>query len=164
MLQKTPCSFDVSVWEFFWPLMVGARLVMAPPEAHRDPQQLQQLIAQHRITTLHFVPSMLAAFVAAPTTTRRWRAAPRCASVLQRRSAAGGAVPPVAKPHGGAVAQPLRPDRSGGGRDWHPAYGEALAKVTGANVPIGLPVWNTGLRILMRACGRYRRAWRAICI
>ena len=63
MLQKTPCSFDVSVWEFFWPLMVGARLVMAPPEAHRDPQQLQQLIAQHRITTLHFVPSMLAAFV-----------------------------------------------------------------------------------------------------
>ncbi|WP_250547055.1 condensation domain-containing protein, partial [Serratia marcescens] len=65
VLQKTPCSFDVSVWEFFWPLMVGARLVMAPPEAHRDPQQLQQLIAQHRITTLHFVPSMLAAFVAA---------------------------------------------------------------------------------------------------
>ncbi len=79
VLQKTPCSFDVSVWEFFWPLMVGARLVMAPPEAHRDPQQLQQLIAQHRITTLHFVPSMLAAFVAARTTTRRWRAAPRCA-------------------------------------------------------------------------------------
>ncbi|WP_163446628.1 AMP-binding protein, partial [Escherichia coli] len=65
VLQKTPCSFDVSVWEFFWPLMVGARLVMAPPEAHRDPQQLQQLIAQHRITTMHFVPSMLAAFVAA---------------------------------------------------------------------------------------------------
>ena len=117
MLQKTPCSFDVSVWEFFWPLMVGARLVMAPPEAHRDPQQLQQLIAQHRITTLHFVPSMLAAFVAATDDDAAVASCAALRRVLQRRSAAGGAVPPVAKPHGGAVAQPLRPDRSGGGRD-----------------------------------------------
>jgi len=63
VLQKTPFSFDVSVWEFFWPLMVGARLVMAGPGDHRDPARLAQLISEHRITTLHFVPSMLQAFV-----------------------------------------------------------------------------------------------------
>ncbi len=63
VLQKTPFSFDVSVWEFFWPLMYGARLVMAPPGAHRDPEQLVQLIRAHEVTTLHFVPSMLNAFL-----------------------------------------------------------------------------------------------------
>ena len=65
VLQKTPFSFDVSVWEFFWPLMVGARLAVAPPEAHADPQWLQQVMADEGVTTLHFVPSMLKAFVAA---------------------------------------------------------------------------------------------------
>ncbi|TDF82586.1 non-ribosomal peptide synthetase [Pseudomonas sp. H9] len=63
VLQKTPFSFDVSVWEFFWPLMVGARLVVAAPGAHRDPQQLIQTIVEQRISTLHFVPSMLQAFI-----------------------------------------------------------------------------------------------------
>tara|TARA_R110001583_G_scaffold75188_5_gene207275 strand:+ start:3504 stop:14609 length:11106 start_codon:yes stop_codon:yes gene_type:complete len=63
VLQKTPFSFDVSVWEFFWPLMQGARLVMAPPGAHREPAQLVELIRTHKITTLHFVPSMLQAFL-----------------------------------------------------------------------------------------------------
>ncbi|WP_323156609.1 AMP-binding protein, partial [Pseudomonas oryzihabitans] len=65
VLQKTPSSFDVSVWEFFWPLLVGARLYLAPPEAHRDPEALQELFAREQVTTVHFVPSMLAAFVAA---------------------------------------------------------------------------------------------------
>ena len=37
VLQKTPFSFDVSVWEFFWPLMAGARLVLARPGGHQDP-------------------------------------------------------------------------------------------------------------------------------
>ncbi|MBT2787103.1 MULTISPECIES: non-ribosomal peptide synthetase [unclassified Halomonas] len=64
VLQKTPFSFDVSVWEFFWPLMQGARLVMAPPGAHREPAQLVELIRGYNITTLHFVPSMLQAFLA----------------------------------------------------------------------------------------------------
>ncbi|WP_159053534.1 MULTISPECIES: non-ribosomal peptide synthetase [unclassified Halomonas] len=64
VLQKTPFSFDVSVWEFFWPLMQGARLVMAPPGTHREPAQLVELIRTHGITTLHFVPSMLQAFLA----------------------------------------------------------------------------------------------------
>ncbi|MDF3833723.1 amino acid adenylation domain-containing protein, partial [Cupriavidus basilensis] len=63
VLQKTPFSFDVSVWEFFWPLMTGARLALAAPGDHRDPQRIAALIARHRVTTLHFVPAMLQAFV-----------------------------------------------------------------------------------------------------
>ncbi|MGA2259018.1 MAG: amino acid adenylation domain-containing protein, partial [Thermoguttaceae bacterium] len=63
VLQKTPYSFDVSVWEFFWPLIAGARLVLAQPGGHKDPGYLVGLIAQQRITTLHFVPSMLAIFL-----------------------------------------------------------------------------------------------------
>ncbi|OHC39127.1 amino acid adenylation domain-containing protein [Pseudomonas sp. CFSAN084952] len=63
VLQKTPFSFDVSVWEFFWPLMTGARLVVAAPGDHRDPSKLVELINRHQVTTLHFVPSMLHAFL-----------------------------------------------------------------------------------------------------
>ncbi|MGY2403345.1 AMP-binding protein, partial [Pseudomonas sp. SDO5271_S396] len=63
VLQKTPYSFDVSVWEFFWPLITGATLVVARPDGHRDPAYLSQLIQQEQVTTLHFVPSMLRAFV-----------------------------------------------------------------------------------------------------
>ncbi|KAB0511213.1 non-ribosomal peptide synthetase [Pseudomonas extremorientalis] len=67
VLQKTPFSFDVSVWEFFWPLMTGARLVVAAPGDHRDPARLINLINQEQVTTLHFVPSMLQAFLQDPT-------------------------------------------------------------------------------------------------
>jgi amino acid adenylation domain-containing protein len=63
VLQKTPFSFDVSVWEFFWTLLAGARLVMARPEGHKDPGYLVQVIEAHRVTTMHFVPSMLQSFV-----------------------------------------------------------------------------------------------------
>ena len=63
VLQKTPYSFDVSVWEFFWPLITGARLVVAQPGGHQDPHYLVNTIQQHQISTLHFVPSMLEAFV-----------------------------------------------------------------------------------------------------
>ncbi|AGY58064.1 non-ribosomal peptide synthetase [Gloeobacter kilaueensis] len=59
VLQKTPFSFDVSVWEFFWPLMTGARLVLAQPGGHRDSRYLCRLIARERITHVHFVPAML---------------------------------------------------------------------------------------------------------
>ncbi|WP_193191967.1 non-ribosomal peptide synthetase [Microbulbifer taiwanensis] len=63
VLQKTPFSFDVSVWEFFWPLVTGARLVMARPGEHREPARLVELIRERGITTVHFVPSMLQAFL-----------------------------------------------------------------------------------------------------
>jgi len=63
VLQKTPFSFDVSVWEFFWPLFSGASLVVARPGGHRDPEYLAETIRQRDITTLHFVPSMLQVFL-----------------------------------------------------------------------------------------------------
>ncbi len=63
VLQKTPFSFDVSVWEFFWPLLTGAGLVVAVPGGHKDGSYLAALIAREKITTLHFVPSMLAVFL-----------------------------------------------------------------------------------------------------
>ena len=63
VVQKTPAGFDVSVWEFFWPLVTGARLVMARPGGHRDAAYLRDLIVNRGVTTAHFVPSMLAAFL-----------------------------------------------------------------------------------------------------
>ncbi len=63
VLQKTPFSFDVSVWEFFWPLMTGARLVVAKPGGHKDSSYLVKLIQEHQVSTLHFVPSMLQVFL-----------------------------------------------------------------------------------------------------
>lgn len=63
VLQKTPLSFDVSVWELFWPLMTGACLVLARPGGHRDSAYLARIIADQKITTIHFVPSMLQAFL-----------------------------------------------------------------------------------------------------
>ncbi|QXQ16511.1 non-ribosomal peptide synthetase [Pseudomonas tolaasii] len=63
VLQKTPFSFDVSVWEFFWPLITGARLAVAAPCDHRDPARLVELINREQVSTLHFVPSMLQAFL-----------------------------------------------------------------------------------------------------
>ncbi|NLH16531.1 MAG: amino acid adenylation domain-containing protein [Phycisphaerae bacterium] len=66
MLQKTPYSFDVSVWEFFWPLMFGAHLVVARPEGHKDPDYLVRTIIEQGVTTLHFVPSMLQIFLEHP--------------------------------------------------------------------------------------------------
>jgi amino acid adenylation domain-containing protein/non-ribosomal peptide synthase protein (TIGR01720 family) len=67
VLQKTPFSFDVSVWEFFWPLLTGAVLVVAKPGGHQDPSYLAELIRTEGITTLHFVPSMLQVFLEEPT-------------------------------------------------------------------------------------------------
>ncbi len=63
VLQKTPCSFDVSVWEFFWPLIAGARLIMARPGGQQDPLYLTQVISEQGITVIHFVPSMLQLFL-----------------------------------------------------------------------------------------------------
>lgn len=149
VLQKTPCSFDVSVWEFFWPYIVGARLVMAPPEAHRDPEALQQLFARYRVTTTHFVPSMLAAFVGA---LHDEASVARCAT-LRRVFCSGEALPAdLCRQWETLTHAPLHnlygPTEAAVDVSWYPACGEALARVTGSSVPIGWPVWNTGLRIL----------------
>lgn len=64
VLLKTPFNFDVSVWEFFWPLMYGATLVVAEHDGHKDTRYLAELIAEQRVNLMHFVPSMLSAFLA----------------------------------------------------------------------------------------------------
>ncbi len=66
VLQKTPISFDVSVWEIFWPLTCGASIVLARPDGHMDAAYLLDLLVEAGITTLHFVPSMLRIFLAQP--------------------------------------------------------------------------------------------------
>src|SRR2546421_11879584 len=77
VLQKTPFSFDVSVWEFFWPLLTGACLVVARPGGHQDPAYLASLIAQQQISTLHFVPSMLQMFLMEPELEERCKSLKR---------------------------------------------------------------------------------------
>ncbi|MFJ3670272.1 non-ribosomal peptide synthase/polyketide synthase [Streptomyces sp. NPDC090106] len=144
VLQKTPSSFDVSVWEFFWPLREGAAVVLAAPDGHRDPAYLARLIRAERVTTLHFVPSMLEAFLATDEVT----ADPSWARGLRRVFSSGEAL-------SGAAAHRWRELT---GVPLHNLYGptEAAVDVThhtydGApdiTVPIGRPVWNTGLRVL----------------
>ncbi|HEY0406607.1 MAG TPA: amino acid adenylation domain-containing protein [Pyrinomonadaceae bacterium] len=73
VLQKTPFGFDVSFWEFFWPLCVGAALVLAAPDGHRDPRYLADLIEREQISVVHFVPSMLQAFLEAADLERKCR-------------------------------------------------------------------------------------------
>ena len=85
VLQKTPFSFDVSVWEFFWTLMTGATMVVARPEGHKDSNYLAGLIARQQITIVHFVPSMLQVFLQEPDLTQ-------CSS-LKRVFCSGEALP-----------------------------------------------------------------------
>ncbi|MER5863127.1 amino acid adenylation domain-containing protein [Kitasatospora sp. NPDC002040] len=141
VLQKTPASFDVSVWEFFWALCEGATVVLARPEGHKDPLYLAELIRTERITTLHFVPSMLAAFTGAVRGTD-WAAS------LVRAFASGEAL-------SGEAARGW--EQVSGGVPLFNLYGptEAAVDVThhraGAGpgaVPIGHPVWNTRLHVL----------------
>ncbi|MET9492670.1 non-ribosomal peptide synthase/polyketide synthase [Nocardia sp. NPDC006630] len=142
VLQKTPATFDVSVWEFFWPLQTGARLVVAKPDGHRDPAYLVRVIAEAGITVAHFVPSMLSLFVAALDD------APAADLRLRQVFASGEALP-------ASTAQQLRAST---GAALHNLYGptEAAVDVTHhqvidadlASVPIGRPVWNTQLYVL----------------
>ena len=142
VLQKTPFSFDVSVWEFFWPLMWGARLVMAKPGGHQDAAYLAETIAREQITTLHFVPSMLQVFL-------EERDLARCDS-LRRVICSGEALPFELQEKFFARL---------GAAELHNLYGptEAAVDVTNwtcereskhTSVPIGRPIANTQVYVL----------------
>ena len=111
VLQKTPYTFDVSVWGFFWPLQIGATLVIAKPRGHVDSTYLVQIIQQQEITTIHFVPSMLKHFL-------ENRHASECRSI-KRVICSGEALRPDHKkpvlrsPSGSRTIQHVRPHRSG---------------------------------------------------
>jgi amino acid adenylation domain-containing protein len=146
VLQKTPFGFDVSVWEFFWPLITGACLVMARPDGHRDPRYIATLVRDRQVSTLHFVPSMLAEFLRDP-------AAAGCTG-LRRVFCSGEALPASVR----ARFFELLP-----GVELHNLYGptEASVDVTyhrcragdGGPPPIGRPVWNTSVYVLDGALG-----------
>ncbi|CCQ14127.1 putative non-ribosomal peptide synthetase [Rhodococcus sp. AW25M09] len=140
VLHKTPATFDVSVWELFWPLLVGAKTIIAEPMGHRDPMYLSALVREHEVTTAHFVPSMLELFLTYGTPER-------CIS-LRQVFASGEALPrAVVDRFHGAIAAEL-----------HNLYGptEAAVDVTyhrtrageQGSVPIGAPVWNTTVHVL----------------
>ncbi|MEM8933112.1 MAG: amino acid adenylation domain-containing protein, partial [Acidobacteriota bacterium] len=144
VLQKTPYGFDVSVWEFFWPLLVGARLVVARPGEHADPRRLVERILRDRVDTLHFVPSMLHVFLGD-------RRVGECAETLRRVIVSGEALPVE-------LAQRFH-QTFGGAVELHNLYGptEASVDVTwwpcaaGAesrSIPIGRPVANTRIHVL----------------
>lgn len=146
--QKTPCSFDVSVWEFWWPFIAGAKLMMAEPEAHRDPLAMQEFFGKYGVTTTHFVPSMLAAFVASLTPENV-----ACCASLKQVFCSGEALPTALCREWEQLTQVqlhnlYGPTEAAVDVSWYPAYGPELSSVTGNSVPIGFPVWNTGLRIL----------------
>ncbi|AHH21631.1 non-ribosomal peptide synthetase [Nocardia nova SH22a] len=142
VLQKTPATFDVSVWELCWPLQIGASVVLAAPDGHRDPAYLRAVIAEYGVTTAHFVPSMLAAFLAGSPR-------PDELSSLRNVFASGEELP-------GPLAQRLLAAAPGAGL--HNLYGptEAAVDVTAhrvgpldtIGVPIGAPVYNTRLYVL----------------
>ncbi|MEU6998280.1 amino acid adenylation domain-containing protein [Nonomuraea sp. NPDC046570] len=140
VVQKTPAGFDVSVWEFFWPLVVGARLVLAAPGGHRDAAYLRDLVTGRGVTTMHFVPSMLAAFL-------EEEGVEACVSLRRVVCSGEELTPNVA----------ARFFEQLPGVELHNLYGptEAAVDVTswrctpGAEeVPIGHPVQNTRLHVL----------------
>ncbi|WP_313418036.1 amino acid adenylation domain-containing protein [Stenotrophomonas sp.] len=140
VLQKTPATFDVSVWEFFLPLLCGATLVLAGPDAHRDPSELARLIRSHDITTAHFVPSMLDAFLAAPASE---------GLRLRRVFTSGEALDATLRDrfHGRVHAELHNlygPTEAAVDVSWWPASAGDRSRP----VPIGFPVWNTRLYVL----------------
>ncbi|TDD61280.1 amino acid adenylation domain-containing protein [Kribbella antibiotica] len=139
VLQKTPFGFDVSVWEFFWPLLEGAVLVLARPDGHKDAEYLVDLIRRERVTVTHFVPSMLRAFL-------QEDGASDCVS-LRDVICSGEALPAELRDEFFRVLDSRL----------HNLYGptEAAVDVTAAEcapgspvVPIGSPVWNTRTYVL----------------
>ena len=152
VLHKTPISFDVHVWELYWPLAEGAAVVIAAPEGHRDPAYLARVIAEQSVTAVHFVPTMLSALTSSPAARRiladagfgREREQP-----LRYVVCSGEALQKDQVQAAGEVlgVYPLN------------LYGptEAAVDVTfwetstdpqRESVPIGEPVWNTGTLIL----------------
>ncbi|MTD22343.1 amino acid adenylation domain-containing protein, partial [Pseudomonas sp. CCM 7891] len=142
ILQKTPFGFDVSVWEFFLPLLAGAELVMARPGGHQEPDYLASLMRRAGVTMLHFVPSMLDLFLEYRDT--------EGFPDLRRVLCSGEALPRSLQ---------RRFEQQMSGIELHNLYGptEAAIDVTawqclpndpGESVPIGRPIANIQMHVL----------------
>ncbi|MCX4775408.1 amino acid adenylation domain-containing protein [Streptomyces sp. NBC_01264] len=144
VLHKTPYTFDVSVWELFWPLLTGAILVLARPGGQRDPGYLAAVIHDEGVSTVHFVPSMLSVFLDEPEAVTR-------AAGLTRVVCSGEALPYEVQ---------RRFFERLPGVELHNLYGptEAAVDVTywqcrpdgGDTVPIGRPIANMRTHVLDR--------------
>ncbi|WP_235831409.1 non-ribosomal peptide synthetase [Gordonia zhaorongruii] len=153
VLHKTPASFDVSVWEYFWPLIAGAAVVIAAPDGHRDPWYLRRVIEQTRVSALHFVPSMLSAFAEALGSSVDEKTADRThdalASVRMIFTSGEALTPSIVAATAALTAAPV-----------HNLYGPTETAIDVTNhsacdpadpiVPIGLPVHNTTAYVLDR--------------
>lgn len=152
VLHKTPISFDVHVWELYWPLAEGAAVVIAAPEGHRDPAYLARVIAEQSVTAVHFVPTMLSALTSSPAARR----------ILADADFGQGREQPLRYVVcSGEALQKDQVQAAGEVLGVYPLnlYGptEAAVDVTfwetsndpqRESVPIGEPVWNTGTLIL----------------
>ncbi|MFF2552775.1 amino acid adenylation domain-containing protein [Nocardia sp. NPDC058058] len=141
VLHKTPITFDISTWELFWPLQTGAAVVIAEPDGHRDPAYIARMITENHVTSVHFVPSMLAAYldgVAGAQPSLRWVFAAGEALSAQTARTFAAVLP---------------------GTELVNWYGPAEATVVtahaaedgaGVAIPIGSPVANTRVHVLDR--------------
>ncbi|MGB7382382.1 MAG: amino acid adenylation domain-containing protein, partial [Rhodococcus sp. (in: high G+C Gram-positive bacteria)] len=142
VVQKTPVTFDVSVWELFWPLQVGARLVVARPDGHRDPVYLAELMGVEGVSVAHFVPSMLAVFAAEEAAvgvgSLRWVFASGEALPVSTARAIQVALPGV------RLVNLYGPTEAAVDVTFH----EFDGAVDVSSVPIGRPVFNTRVWVL----------------
>lgn len=143
VLHKTPLSFDNSIWELFWPLSAGATTVIASPEAHKDAVEIKRTIIDNKVTTVHFVPSMLRVFLDID-------GVEACRSL--KRVFSGGEPLPIAT---------LNSFKKRFHIPFYNLYGQSEAAMNttcmpcenfspdgGSTTPIGIPIANTRIRIL----------------
>ena len=152
VLHKTPISFDVHVWELYWPLAEGAAVVIAAPEGHRDPAYLARVIAEQSVTAVHFVPTMLSALTSSPAARRiladagfgRDREQPLRYVVCSGEALQKDQVQAAGEVLGVYPLNLYGPTEAA----VDVTFWETSSDPQRESVPIGEPVWNTGTLIL----------------
>lgn len=152
VLHKTPISFDVHVWELYWPLAEGAAVVIAAPEGHRDPAYLSRVIAEQSVTAVHFVPTMLSALTSSPAARRiladagfgQDREQPLRYVVCSGEALQKDQVQAAGEVLGVYPLNLYGPTEAA----VDVTFWETAADPQRESVPIGEPVWNTGTLIL----------------
>lgn len=152
VLHKTPISFDVHVWELYWPLAEGAAVVIAAPEGHRDPAYLARVFAEQSVTAVHFVPTMLSALTSSPAARRiladagfgQDREQPLRYVVCSGEALQKDQVQAAGEVLGVYPLNLYGPTEAA----VDVTFWETSADPQRESVPIGEPVWNTGTLIL----------------
>lgn len=152
VLHKTPISFDVHVWELYWPLAEGAAVVIAASEGHRDPAYLARVIAEQSVTAVHFVPTMLSALTSSPAARRilsdagfgRDREQPLRYVVCSGEALQKDQVQATGEVLGVYPLNLYGPTEAA----VDVTFWETSTDPQRESVPIGEPVWNTGTLIL----------------